>query len=155
MISVALSIVILLLAATQPSSERMGAACVYAGVNLAHLALISPWIGGYGYYLSAAMADIFIMAIIIQMPRITAVAISLLRVCLVEVIVNAIGWILWFKYFEPALYNSTFYLIYGWIVLILMRKDRADDVGGYKVDHWTDFLRLVIGSSRFTLSGRS
>lgn len=145
MISDVLSLVILLLAATQPSPSRVTVAFIYAAVHLAHGGL-APLIPGGWYYATAAGADLVIMAFIVHAVRIPAIAVSILRVCLAEIVVNAGGWLLWFNYHEPTLYNLAFYGLNAWLIMILMRRDPANDVGGFTVNRGRDWIRLVIGS---------
>ena len=154
MTTIALVLVILALAACQPSRDRTTIAAYYAVVNAAHLALVSWWVDGTGYYLSAAVADVLIMWMITQARTVPTMAVSLLRACLAELIVNAAGWVLWWYYMGPELYNSLYWIVQVWIVAILMTGEREHERGGYTVGGRLDLLRLAFSSRRTSIQGR-
>lgn len=153
MTSAILALVIVLLAATQPSTVRKVAACSYAVIHAGHLA-ISPLLDGFAYFFSAAVADVVIMWLLLRASNFPAISISLLRVCFLEAFINALGWVLWYKYIEPTIYVTIFHVLNLWVVIILTRKDRADELGGRQVDSWADRLRLAIGSGLSTIPRR-
>lgn len=151
---IALILVITVLACLQPSAERREVACAYALVNMGHFLLISWWISDFWYYVSAGIADVVIMSIIVHMHKIPEIGLLLLRACLLELMVNAFGWVLWWRYAPPDAYNALYQCVQIWIVFILMKKGEADEWGGFTVGNWRDFVRLVVSPGYASIQGR-
>ena len=150
-----LALIICILSLLQKGDERFFPAVAYAIVNIGHYLLFDWWADGYTYYISAAVADVIIMAWIMSISRISNTAISLMRVCIAEVVVNFGGWALWWHHHEPSAYNAVFIGLHLWVILILLGKDKSDERGGFEVDRWTDYLRLLAGAGNPNLQSRS
>ncbi len=140
-----LAIAIGILAVLQKTDERFYAATIFSALTLAHMVLFSATDSGHAYYIGAAFLDVAIMSFIARIDKIVSLTITLHRICLVEIIVNAIGWVMWMKYADPYWYNVTFIGLHLWAIFALTRKDNANDPGGYTVGSRFDYIRLVLG----------
>lgn len=153
----AVALAVLLLAATQPTPARRVVACSYAVVTFGHLMLVSPWADDLGgaYFLTAAAGDVLVMALIMRSVKMPDTGISLMRVCVAEVVANWLGWRLWENGYDPAIYNTIFYGLSIWVMLILIRRDRAYERRGYSINSRVDNLRLIFSPGGSHLSSRS
>lgn len=145
-----LSLIIFVLALCQPNANRMLAGLIYGCVGLAHWALLSWWVNDFAYYTTAGGASLLTILLIGRLRVISSTALSLIRVSLVEIVMNGVGCLLWYMYQPPLIYNLAFTLIFAWAIVVLLRKDRADEMGGdLEVGSWGDYLRLVAGAWRY------
>jgi hypothetical protein len=129
-----LLIVLPLAAIIQPNAQRLFAAVIFVGITLLHEVFLSHTTG-LMYYGSAAM---FALAVIILTSGIRPVPKLVMRIhmiCVTAIGLNFIGFILWFNYIDPALYNFSFVLLYLWALVTLIRKDKTD-VGSFSLDSW-------------------
>lgn len=148
------AIVIALAALTQRSDIRFFASLAYSIVNLSHALFIATWVDGGMYFVTAGVANLLIAEWLVTLNRITDTVVSLLRVCVVELVVNATGGIIWWNGYDGGVYAGVYVGIYAWVVLILLRKDTADDGRGYQAAGWGDYLRLIAGTGGPALQGR-
>lgn len=149
-----IAVIIIIFSAFQSSTVRMVAALSYAIIHAMHF-FVDPFLDGYAYYFSAGVADVLIMWLLLKAPKFPDISISLFRVCIAEVFVNAFGWFLWYKEYEPTLYVNIFYMLNIWVLLILIRKDRANDIGEHQIDNWADRVLLVVSPSFSIIPRRS
>jgi len=125
----------------QPTATRSFAAVVFVSVAWAH-ELAFAHLTGLPYYASAgagALAIIVALKLLDHPPRI---ALTLVRICLVSIVLNFIGWVLWVTYSEPAPYNVATFCIFVWALITLLSRDRQDDSGGrLTMDLWRAGIR--------------
>lgn len=124
----ALMLVLLLVAAFQPTAERAYAGLMFACVSIIHYVLMFD-VGGWAYYFSAALLDAAVIFFTIRLRIISPVIESLHAICYISILMNFFGWLLWQLYLPPDAYNAAFLLIYGWAILNLLRRE-SDDARG-------------------------
>jgi len=149
-----LAVIIMLLAMMQADEERYHVAMIFAIATLAHLLVVGFLDSGHVYYISAAVFDVLIMMLISRIPKIVGLTITIYRICIAEILVNAAGWAMWVSYMDPYWYNVAFMVLHLWAILALMQKDEIDDVGGYRVDNRLDYLRLIVSARHSNIQGR-
>lgn len=127
----ALFVLVLLAAFMQPTPERAYAAGVFVSLTLVHEAALSH-LEGFAYYGSAALFDLFVILATRAVRPLSQTIIDLHRLCLVCILLNLGGWVLWRSYSDPAAYNVAFLVVYAWALVIFSTRKRAD-VGGFAV----------------------
>ena len=110
------------LSVLQPSLNRFKAAVLFSGITATHCVFLGDT-GGMLYYLSAAYFDLATIAIISIVDD--SFVLKLQRVCIFSIVVNLIGWVLWFFYQPPTYYNSLFYVVYAGSVIVLMTRENV------------------------------
>lgn len=101
---------------------RHSYAMLFVGMALCHDAFFGE-ADGLTYYVTAGIADYVTILLIKRTTFIQLVVIS-------SLILNLIGFLLWFFYLEPTIYNECFILLYiVTIVLTIKNKDNRDGVG--------------------------
>lgn len=100
---------------------------ILAHTVLDHLGLFN----GFLYYFTAAMTDLVIIKLISLLP-ITRTNYRLQVIALVSIVANFIGWLLWFFYLPPMLYNLVFMIIYLATLVVMLFKS-AD--GNCKINY--------------------
>lgn len=132
---------LVLAALTQPTAPRLFAAFIFVGVTLSHDFLLSD-LDGFAYYGSAALFDLCIIAATSGINPIPRTVITLHKICLVSMMANLFGWILWFSYFPPDVYNAILMATYTWALITLIIRGRAD-VGSFTIDSWATCFRFA------------
>lgn len=106
---------------------RHAYAMLFVGMTLCHDAFFGE-ADGLTYYVTAGIADYVTILLINSATFIQLVALS-------SLILNFIGFLLWFSYLEPTIYNECFILLYiVTIVLTIKNKDNRDGVGYYNIN---------------------
>jgi len=107
----------------QKSQQRLLLASFYVVINTAHLLLFNN-LDGSGYYVMSAIFDLLvIMSVsVIHIPQ----TISLQKLCIISIIANFAGWLMWLLYLDPAAYNAVFIAIYIYAIVILTSRDKSD-----------------------------
>lgn len=78
---------------------------------------------GMLYYPAAALAD-FTVIFLLSFFTVTPIIIRLFWLSILSVLFNAGGWLLWWAYMPPTVYNWCFGLLYTVaIIVILLRND--------------------------------
>lgn len=136
----------------QKNVARFYAASVYLLVAMAH-ELAFKDVDGPQYYGIAAMADLLIMILTSQISRMPKMVINLHRLCLVSIIGNGIGWVMWYSYMPPNLYNYFFVALYIWAIIILCERDHAG-VDEFRADSWfNSIFGLTRSGCGYSLKG--
>ena len=150
-----LVIIVLILAFFQSSHDRGVVAVIYAGVCGVHSLLFYEFDNGYClielspkfYYLSAAICDI---AIIIAIAMVTSFSIkptrladNLMDICLISIVLNAIGLVLMRKGLPLELYSLSYGALYLIAIRALLREDCAN---GYQSSKRNSRIRLSVRS---------
>lgn len=124
----------------QPTESRLYAAVIFAGLTAVHGLFLSgldgPW-----YYLSAAIVDLTILWGLSRISETSGTILSLQRISLISIALNAMGCGLWLLYYPPFAYDLTFILLYLAALFTLLKKDRAD-VGHNSMDRKHPGLRF-------------
>jgi len=124
----------------QPNAPRFFAAVAFVGVTLTH-ELFFPTLDGLNYYGSAALMDLSIIAITSGISPVPKMVLTLQKICLVSILANLAGWILWTLYYPPAAYDAALLALYVWALVSLINRSGLD-VGGYTVASWGTCFRF-------------
>lgn len=101
---------------------------------------------GLAYYGLAAVFDLAFIVTTISF-RDSKMLDSLYNICLTSIVLNFFGWILWFVFVSPIVYDISFLCLYIWAVVVLLKRD--DYVGGFGVGrtgtnfHFNIFARRI------------
>ena len=112
----------------QPTATRLFAAVVFVSVAWGHEIAFSH-LTGLPYYASAgagALAIIVALKLLTNPPRI---ALTLVRICLVSIVLNFTGWVMWWAYLPPEPYNAAIFCVFVWALATLLSRDKQDDSG--------------------------
>jgi len=124
----------------QPNAPRFFAAVVFISLTLSH-ELFLAHLDGFQYYGSAALFDLAIIIITSGVDPIPRMVISLQKICIVSILCNLGGWLIWDAGAPPTVYNAAFIGIFMWALITFIKKDRAD-VGGFTMDSWSACFRV-------------
>lgn len=124
----------------QPNAPRFFAALAFVSITFLHEVFLSGC-DGLAYYGSAALFDLLIIAVTSGIRPVPKMVLSLHRICLVSMLANFAGWVIWFAYLPPFVYDATFVAIYVWALMILIRRN-GQDVGGYTLASWGTCFRF-------------
>lgn len=123
---------LIVIAALQPTDERMYVAFLFAGLSALHHVILYN-VDGIAYYGSAALIDFAVVMFSVRL-RILSDAIMLLQnLCVASILVNAMGWVAWMLYAPPSAYNATMLLLYATAIIILLKRDARHDHGNNAV----------------------
>ena len=129
-----LLVALVIAALTQPNAARLFAAVAFVGITIAHEFILSGTDGAMYYGTSAAL-DLSIIAITSKINPIPKMVLTLHKVCMVSIMANFAGWILWFLYLPPTLYDASFVVIYTITIVTLLGRS-ALDVGHFALHRW-------------------
>ena len=141
-----LTAVIVVLATLQPTLHRFYVASTFAVLTLIHNYSMYE-LEGIAYYGSDALFYFAIIAITSKLHKITDLTISIHRICLAAIALDAFGWVIWMLYIPPAVYNYSFMALYAYAVFTLIKRDKADERGGYAMGGWNNYIRVIAGTS--------
>lgn len=127
-------------ALTQPTMPRLFAAVLFMAVVLLHEVLLSG-LTGLQYYGSAALFDLLIIALTGGVRPVTALVLRLHMVCIASILINLMGWVLWFFYYPPLAYDAAFACLYAWTLLVFTMREGAN-VGGFTLGSWATRFRF-------------
>jgi len=128
----------------QPNMSRLFGAVIFAGLTLLHDLCLSD-LDGLAYYGSAALTDSAIIILTSGIFPIPVMVVRLHYICLISILVNAAGWVMWMAYLPPTIYDIAFIVVYLCVIITMIRKDTSD-VGGYSLDSW----RTILSFNRIT-----
>lgn len=158
LLPLALAGVIVLLAIMQPTYERMMAGAWFALLGLLHFMLFYAWVFAFGekmdgitYFVTAAITSGIAIELMMRIPKVVSTTISLYRVCIAEIAANSVALALWYYDQSPLINTYVFLVLRIWAISILLRKDTADDVGGYTITSRWDYFTFVLGTRRIGL----
>ena len=95
----------------QPTQERSMIAFLFVGITILHYLLFAD-VSGLLYYSSAALFDLAIIVCTSCLTRIPKVIVNLHKICFLFVLLNFIGWLMWYFYYSPVLYNTACSFLY-------------------------------------------
>lgn len=76
---------------------------------------------GYGYYFSAALFDL-IAVCLLNFVTYNKTIYYLQLIALTSIILNFLGWVIWFFYFPPLAYDLAHTILYIIAVLVILRR---------------------------------
>ncbi len=123
-----LLIAICVLVVLQPTEERMIVATIYAGLCVIHN-IASVEFVGFTYYMTAGMFDLVILALLCSYGAAGRLTRNLISVCMVSIVLNFYGWLIWFLYQPPMTYNIASMALYLIAILILSEKECSHEYG--------------------------
>lgn len=101
--------IITLVAILQPTGRRLAAGFIFAAANIFFTVIVND-LPGEAYYIAAAFSD---LGIVILLKFIyDDLARKLQFVCLLSILVNFTGWLMWFLYYPPLVYNVVYLLVF-------------------------------------------
>lgn len=125
----------------QPTVTRLFAAVVFVSIAWAH-ELLFAHLDGLPYYLSAGAGALAIIVTLKLLAHPPCIALALVRICLVSIVLNFAGWVMWWAYLPPQPYNAAIFCVFIWALVTLLSKDKQDDSGGrLTMDLWRAGLR--------------
>lgn len=142
--------ILALVAVLQPDKERRTVAGVFCCFVLLHDIYMSQ-LDGFLYYGSAALFDLAIISVLSKIHITHDLVLKLQRLCIVSIIINIVGWICWYHYLPPGVYNSSFLFIYLYVLVILIQKDKRLDLGNTSMDGMCIGICSNITSSHYSL----
>ena len=140
MIISALIFVIVILSVLQ-NDKRLMTALVYCLLTLCH-ELLFQGLGGYLYFLTAALIDIGIISIIVKLKYKTKLTENLVIISACFVVLNSVSWIMWENSvnYEFA-YQSIATILYLYVIVSMLKRDGIED-GNYKLGDWLHPFRI-------------
>lgn len=136
----------------QPTKTRKIAACCFAGFIVFHDRVLGE-LDGFAYYGSAALADLIVVALLHKIEPTHKMALALQRLCIVSILTNLAGYLLWLSYSPPMAYDLAFVAVFAWAVWIMTRDlanvgDPTGDRGG--VGFWRNGVtrRATVSSNK-------
>jgi len=135
-----LMVLIIATAFIQPNAPRLYAAVIFVGATALHELFFSDY-GGLQYYGSAALFDLAIIILTSGINPVPKMVLSLQKICIVSIIANLAGWVIWFLYYPPIIYDLAFVAIYAWTLITLIKRTGIN-VGGYTLDSWATCFRF-------------
>lgn len=112
---------------------------VFVMFTLSH-SLLDKMVGftGYGYYFSAAMFDLGVIITLNHMMQ-NKTSYYLQIIALISIVLNFLGWLLWFFYFPPIAYDIAFLTLYIITVLVILRRGLLHGV--FTIYQWCANIR--------------
>lgn len=123
---------VIIVALFQPTDERLFAGSMFAITSAIHYIAFYN-IDGIAYYGSAALTDLAVIFLTIRLRIISKTIEHLQNICVVSILLNGIGWVVWMLYLPPDVYNTSFIILYSAAIITLLRKDESDADGAYKL----------------------
>jgi len=155
LISVAMACVVALAAMFQKTDERMYVGFVFSSLGLLHFLAFYSWqmadgerMDGVTYFVTAALTSLFAMELMARQIKIVELTITLQRICLIEIIANIAGLLLWYVGMFPMANVLVFMALRTWAIFALMQKDGQNDSGGFAVTGRWDYFMLIVNPRR-------
>lgn len=140
MITTVLIYAIAFVALLQPNAPRLYASMVFVIFTVGHEWAFSD-LDGLAYYGTAAIFDFLIILITWAIRPIPKLVINIHKICILSIIANAFGWVMWVLYLPPTAYNVAYTFIYAAALLAMIKKDGSDD-RGFTLDSWRSCFRF-------------
>jgi len=124
----------------QPSQSRLYTGAVFAGILLLHELFFSASTD-LMYYGMASLFYVGIIMLTAVAAPVTKLVLDIHKICLASIFINALGWVLWFFYFPPAIYNIAYIGLHCWAIYALMQRNRRKE-DGFRTDWGSINFRL-------------
>ena len=125
----------LIAAVFQPTAIRAYGALM-AAVSLVCLDLAYAETDGILYYGSSAVCDLVVVLALSCTRRVSLMLLRIQCIMLCAIVVNLAGFVMWWAYLPPGLYNAAFVVLYSWLLFTLVRGGKASDVGSTAPFRW-------------------
>lgn len=135
LLNAGLILVIFIISACQPSAPRLFAGVIFSVISFG-LILAGPYLNDYLTYVVPALAAVLVMILLSASMLVSRVVLSLHRICLLSIVLNAGGYILYESGESFLAYNMSFFLLYAWTIRVLLKRDGRLDATGYGADSW-------------------
>jgi len=109
----------------QPSLERKLMCLMLAIVNGGHSQMFGASTD-ITYYLSAAIADFVLVAFLIALYPKTKICLHLACLCTISILINAVGYGMYYLWYEPKIYNLACNVLYTALIIRLMLRVEGD-----------------------------
>ena len=119
---------IVLASLLQPNKSRLLPALIFTTEITTHDIFFGDLIG-VQYYATAALSSLLVVILLSKIKNINKTVLALQALCVVSILVNALGCLIWFFYISPIFYDTVFVFIYIAAFFVLMRAD-SEDVRG-------------------------
>ncbi len=116
---------LVLSAVMQNKRDRFIVSVIYASI-IALSDIIIGDTGGESYFLLDGLSNLFILIALSSMVIINDLARKLSIVCLLSVLANVVGWIMWENYLPIQIYNIMFVGLYSYAVIIILTPEPQD-----------------------------
>jgi len=128
-------IIFIISVTVQPSAPRLFAGVIFSVISIA-LIFAAPYLNDYLTYAVPAMAAVLVMILLSASMVVSRVVLSLHRICLGSIVLNAGGYLLYESGESFLAYNAAFFLLYVWTIKVLLKRDGRLDATGFGVDSW-------------------
>lgn len=113
----------------QPTMARRAAVGLFVFFTIMHELYLSE-VDGLLYYGSAAFFDLLIILLTRNIRPLTDTIVNIHMICVISILFNYIGWIIWALYLPPLIYNWSFVMVYSLAVYAFLRMDDSNVGGG-------------------------
>jgi hypothetical protein len=100
-----------------PSKFDRTIALIFICVTVIHEIFLSD-LEGFIYYGSAAFFDLLIILLLSNIS--TKLSINLQNLCIFSMVLNFVGWLNWFNYMPPTVYNNSYILYYLMVLITIL-----------------------------------
>lgn len=127
----------------QPSASRLMAALIFAGVILTFELFFSEY-GGFIYYGGAALSNFLVILLTSFINPLSKMILRLQIVCTCMLLANLAGFLIWFFYFPPFVYDLTFAILFSCALYAFIDRenDRWFYVGGFTLTSWSSCFSI-------------
>lgn len=124
----------------QGNAQRFYAAGIFSGAAYLHEFLLSETTGII-YYGSAALFELVIVVLLSGINPLPKMALRLQIISFLFVLTHLFGWVIWFFYFPPFLYDLACAVLFSLALITLILRDKKD-VGSFALDCWLSCFRF-------------
>lgn len=107
----------------QLTIERFFVASIYIYGNVLVHELLFSGLDGLPYYWSAALMDLVTITLLSSVCFIDKLKWQVIIICMISMIINAGGWLVWFLGMEPMVYNLSFVMLNAYTIYLLISGD--------------------------------
>jgi hypothetical protein len=143
MITVVLISLVCMAAILQPNTQRLYAATATAALTCGQF-IACDMLDGLAYYASAALVDTFVVFALSLVRPIPRMVLHLQVLSIVSIAFNLAGFVMWYFYQPPTLYNNAYLAFYATMVVVFLWRGKQDHVGGYSAYSWRACVRFIV-----------
>ena len=81
-------------------------------------------LSGHYSYILAAVVDLMVITAISQLQHIDRYALHILMACIASIVLNGVGFLMYWSYMDPWLYDGLFIVLYTVVVFLTIRPIR-------------------------------
>jgi hypothetical protein len=118
--------IICILTLIQSNKNRFHLAIFYSLACVVHILVFSSAIG-VDYYLSAGVFDFALIYGFCLYAKPGNFSDNMILISVISLALNWYGWIIYENYLPPNSYDTAFQFLYGYAILTLLKRDKADD----------------------------